>query len=80
MANVQNLDLNRASVEEIANAGIAQVSEERARDLVEYRDEHGSFDSWEELQDVPGFNQGMIDNLKEAGVTLGNEESAEDNE
>jgi competence ComEA-like helix-hairpin-helix protein len=80
MANVQNVDLNRASAEEIVSANIPQVNEEHARELVQYREENGMFESWDELQDVPGFDQSIIDALQEAGVTMGNEAGKEDSE
>ena len=83
MAKVSNIDLNRASAQEIAEADIPQVSLERANDLVEYREENGPFQSWDDVKRVPGFSQGMIDNLRQSGVTLGGtrpEESGGDTE
>jgi competence protein ComEA len=66
---VQHIDLNRASAEEIAQAG--NIDTGRATMLVEYRDEHGPFESWDEVATVPGFNEQVITSLQEAGARLG---------
>ncbi len=71
---VKNIDLNRASAEEIVRANIQHMSPDRVRDLIEYREENGPFESWDEVKTVPGFNQQMVDDLLEAGVILGQEE------
>ena len=68
---VKSFDLNRASVEEITGADIAGVGEGYARSLVDYRDENGPFESWDEVSMVPGFNDQLIMELQEEGVWLG---------
>ena len=72
---VQNIDLNRARAEEIAQA--AQIDQARAQALVDYRDEHGPFESWDEVADVSGFNEQVISNLQESGARLGSVEEEE---
>ncbi|MGH7141600.1 MAG: ComEA family DNA-binding protein [Minisyncoccia bacterium] len=67
----QTLDLNRCTVEEIVQAEIPQVSRDRAEVLVSYREENGSFESWDEVKDVPGFSDEMVENLRDAGMVLG---------
>lgn len=59
------LDLNRASYEELARTGIG---DKRARLLVDYRDEHGDFRTWDDVKSVPGFSQKLIEVLKDNGV------------
>lgn len=71
MAETKTIDINRCSAQELADAGIPQIDEERARKLVEYRGEKGRFKSWDEVQKVPGFNSEMVQNLQGAGATLG---------
>jgi DNA uptake protein ComE-like DNA-binding protein len=43
------------------------VGPKRARDLIQHR----PFKSWEEVQNVPGFDSGMIDDLKSGGAQIG---------
>lgn len=74
MAEIRTLNLNEATVDEIVEADVEQVDEERAEDLVRYRDEHGPFRSWDDVKCVPGFSDRMVQNLREAGATLGEEE------
>jgi len=59
------LDLNMASFEELARTGIG---EKKARLLVDYRDEHGGFRTWEDVKSVPGFSQKLIETLKDNGA------------
>ncbi len=76
---VQHIDLNRASAEEIAQA--SNIDTGRAAMLVEHRDEHGPFESWDEVATVPGFNEQVISSLQEAGARLGAvEEEDEDSD
>ncbi|HBG45841.1 MAG TPA: hypothetical protein DDW94_02520 [Deltaproteobacteria bacterium] len=62
------LDLNTASFEEIA--GINGISKERAQVLLDYREEHGRFRSWDDVRCVPGFSQYLIEQLKKGGATF----------
>ncbi len=43
------------------------VGPKRARDLIQHR----PFKSWDEVQNVPGFDNGMIDDLKSGGAQIG---------
>lgn len=74
----KTIDLNRCSAQDLAEAGVARVSEDRARQLVEYRDANGPFGSWEEVRSVPGFSDEMIDSLQQAGATLGSAREEEE--
>ena len=60
----QNINLNTASKEELKQ--IKGVNEERANKLVESR----PFKSWDDVDRVPGFSQGMIEDLKQSGATI----------
>ncbi len=59
------VDLNSASEEEIAD--LPMVGPDRARELVRNR----PFGSWEEVERIPGFARGMIDDLKSGGAQIG---------
>lgn len=59
------LDLNNAGLEELTRTGI---SRERAQLLLDYRDEHGRFRTWDDVKSVPGFSQKLIEMLKSEGA------------
>ena len=64
------LDLNTAPAEELAKLpGIGEALAER---IVSYREEHGPFETVEELMEVSGIGQGKLDGL-EGRVTVENE-------
>lgn len=58
------VDLNTASVRELAR--IPGMDEERAQDLVDHREEYGEFDGWEDVHQVPGFSDRVIQELRKA--------------
>ena len=59
------VDLNTASEQEIAD--LPMVGADRARALMEAR----PFKTWDDIERIPGFGQGMIDDLKSGGAQLG---------
>jgi DNA uptake protein ComE-like DNA-binding protein len=59
------VDLNTASEQEIED--LPMVGPERARRLIEAR----PFKSWQEVERVPGFDGGMVDDLKSGGAQIG---------
>ncbi len=62
------IDLNMADVEEIAE--IPGIGEERARTIVEFRDEHGDFEDWDDLKEIPGFSERLVEQLKKGGAII----------
>lgn len=62
------VNLNTASVEELK--GIPGLGEDKARQLVNYREKNGPFESWEDLSDIPGFSDNQIEALKKAEVEI----------
>ena len=62
----EEINLNTAGVEELAKL----IGKERAETIVEYRDEHGPFQGWEDLEEIPGFSPEVIENLEKGGVAL----------
>lgn len=65
----QQINLNTASMEELSH--LRMVGRNRAQDIINYRNEHGPFRSWDDLDNVPGFSKGMIEDIKKSGATLG---------
>jgi competence ComEA-like helix-hairpin-helix protein len=62
------VNLNRASLEDLAK--LPMVGRDRAEKLIQYRNDHGEIRNWEELEHVASFSKGMIEDLKQGGVTL----------
>jgi competence ComEA-like helix-hairpin-helix protein len=63
------MDINKASMEELQSA--FQVDGVRARYLVDRREKTGPFRGWEDVKEVPGFDDKMVENLRAAGLTVG---------
>jgi len=64
-----NLDLNTATEQELMM--VQGLSKDYARKIVEYRNQHGQFKSWEDLKRIPGMPGNMLDTLKRHGSTVG---------
>lgn len=62
------VNLNTASVEELK--GIQGFGEDKARQLVNYREKNGPFENWEDLSDIPGFSDNQIETLRKAGAEI----------
>lgn len=54
--------INQATLEDLDK--VEGIGHERAVQLLKYRDEHGDFESWEEVKNVPGFSEELIDILR----------------
>ncbi|SRR5579864_310108 len=64
------MDLNGASAEELERT--FEVDGERARYIIEKRNQIGGFDSWEQVNEiVPSIDEKMVENLRAAGLSLG---------
>ncbi len=64
------MDINRASAEELERT--FEVDGERARYIIDKRNQMGGFDSWEQIKElVPNIDEKMVENLRAAGLTLG---------
>lgn len=64
------VDLNAASEKEIAE--LPMVGPERAQAILKAR----PFQSWEDVERVPGVSLGMVDDLKSGGAQLGAPQAA----
>jgi competence protein ComEA len=65
----KNLDLNTATDQELS--GIQGIGKDYAKKIVEYRNQNGPFESWEDLRHVPGMPGNLLDTLKHHGCTVG---------
>ncbi|MDA8090097.1 MAG: helix-hairpin-helix domain-containing protein [Nitrospiraceae bacterium] len=70
---VKQIDINSASVEELSN--LKALDKKKVQALVDYRDKNGAFESWDDLEDVPGFSSKLVQDIKQSGATLGAVES-----
>jgi competence protein ComEA len=65
IGNANGIDLNRASEQELD--GVGGLGHERAQRIVQNR----PFRSWDDLKRVEGFSDTLVDDLRQAGATLG---------
>lgn len=66
-----SLNLNTVGLDELARA--SGINRERAQLLLDYREEHGYFRTWDDVKSVPGFSQKLIEQLKGAGAFFNGE-------
>ncbi len=64
----KGINLNVADVEDLAE--LRMIGRERAESIIGYREEYGPFQSWEDLEEIPGFSDMIIEDLKKSGATL----------
>ena len=59
------VSVNKASAAEIAEAAKG-IGDERAADIVAWRDEHGNFESLDDLAKIDGISQTIVDDNRDA--------------
>lgn len=64
----KKININTASMQELAS--LPKISEERAQMLVDER----PFDSWEEIDELPGFDEKVVQDIQKGGGYLGEQE------
>ncbi|AUX45523.1 uncharacterized protein SOCE26_070150 [Sorangium cellulosum] len=64
----EKIDINQASAEDLQRT--FQVNEQCAQIIVERREEMGGFSSWEEIKQVAGIDDTMIESMKDAGIVV----------
>ena len=58
-----SLDINTASAEEFIK--VKGIGEKKAERIISYRDEHGKFNSIDELKNVKGIGEKIVSIIKE---------------
>lgn len=59
----EKINLNTA--DELELQRLPGIGEKRAADIIAYREANGPFESVEELDEVPGIGQGILDGLRD---------------
>jgi DNA uptake protein ComE-like DNA-binding protein len=67
IGNARGVDLNTASQEELEQVG--GLGRERAQRIIENR----PIRSWDDLKNIEGFSDKLVEDLRQAGATLGRE-------
>ena len=62
-ADVKKVSINSATVQELMT--IKGIGEAKAKSIVEYRQNHGLFQSLEQLMNIPGIKEKTFEKLKE---------------
>ena len=63
-----NLDLNIATEQQIAS--LQGMNKDTARKIVDFRNQNGRFDGWEDLKGIPGLPANALEALKHHGCTV----------
>ena len=61
-------DLNTATEQQLAS--IQGLNRDQAKKIIDFRNQNGTFSSWEDLKRVPGMQGTMLDTLKRQGITV----------
>lgn len=56
------ININQASAEQLMT--LPGIGESKANVILQYRDEHGAFQTVEDLMKIPGIKQGVFDKIK----------------
>ena len=57
------ININRATKDELMT--LPGIGESKAEAIISYREEHGAFQSTEEITSIPGIKEGIYDNIKD---------------
>lgn len=57
------VNINTAGLEELMT--LPGIGESKAQSIIQYREEHGAFQSIEELTNIPGIKSGVYEKIKE---------------
>lgn len=57
------ININRATKDELMT--LPGIGESKAEAIISYREEHGAFQSIEEITSIPGIKEGIYDNIKD---------------
>lgn len=71
----EQIDLNTAGVEELQR--LPGIGEKRAQAIVAYREEQGPFETVEEIQNVSGIGEGILNQIREYSTVTTQTEGAQ---
>jgi DNA uptake protein ComE-like DNA-binding protein len=60
----KKINLNRANFDELAS--LRMVGETRAQFIIDHRPYH----NWDEIREVPGLSEKMVEDMKRSGATI----------
>jgi competence protein ComEA len=63
-----NMDLNSVNQTDLEN--IQGVGKDNAKKIVEFRQKNGTFKSWDDLKNIPGYSTEMVNALKRRGFHI----------
>jgi len=69
--NTQKININTASKEELAS--LPNLDEARVRTLIAER----PFDNWDEIDELPGFDERLVQDIQKVGAYIGAETEEE---
>lgn len=70
----REFDVNKASVTLFMK--VEGIDRDIAQKIVDYRDQHGPFHNWSDLERIPGLRAALLEKLKNSGATLGGKKAA----
>lgn len=68
MGTLTQVNINMAGKEELEV--ILGLGPDMAEDIINYREVNGPFRSWDDLKNIEGITDSMIDELRNRGITL----------
>jgi competence protein ComEA len=71
---IRGFDLNTASIDDLLT--VKGIDRDWAQKIIDYRNSHGPFNEWYDLDDIPGFTTRHVNDLRRSGVTIGGKRAA----
>ncbi len=62
-----SIDLNSADVDQLDQ--IEGLGRNRAQKLVDFRNQHGPFKTWDDVKKIPGYSEQIVSLIKQSGAT-----------
>ncbi len=70
IGDAKGIDLNSASQQELERVG--GLGQDRARRIINAR----PLSSWDDIKNIEGFSETLVNDLKQAGATIGGKRAA----
>ena len=64
----RNMDLNSVNQTDLEN--IQGVGKDNAKKILEFRQRNGTFKTWDDLKNIPGYSMEMVNSLKRSGFHI----------